>query len=187
MRGFTPPIGTIDYALKSDGKIQKSVTLYRTLRYFEVPIPLGKHPTSRYSLVEVAPETGRFHQIRKHFGHISHPIIGDIEHGCNKQNNMFRKTWDSNVMFLHASEVRFVHPVTLQDLHFTANMHPEFCRILAILHDLNLLASKELVMLPPSMTSCEEEQTFSTQQQKQQDKISSDYAHQAEKSSSSPT
>ncbi|MCH2224926.1 MAG: pseudouridine synthase, partial [Crocinitomicaceae bacterium] len=65
VRGYTEDKGIIDYALtKDDGKIQEAVTHYRTLEKVEVDVPLGKFSTSRYSLVEVIPETGRMHQIR---------------------------------------------------------------------------------------------------------------------------
>jgi hypothetical protein len=42
------------------------------------------------------------------------------------------------VMFLHASEVKCQHPLTSQDLHFTANMHSQFSRILGILDGMNI-------------------------------------------------
>lgn len=71
--------------------MQEALTHYKTLDRVEVDIPFGQHETSRYSLVEAYPKTGRLHQIRKHFAHILHPIIGDRPHGCNKQNKMFKE------------------------------------------------------------------------------------------------
>jgi tRNA pseudouridine65 synthase len=38
---------------------------------------------------ETIPETGRMHQLRKHFKHIFHPILGSRPHGCNKQNKLW--------------------------------------------------------------------------------------------------
>ena len=94
VRGFTPERGTIDYPLTTEnGKTQDAVTHFQTLQQFEIPVPFGKFETSRYSLVEVTPETGRMHQIRKHFTHIFHPIIGDRPYGCNKQNKLFLEKW----------------------------------------------------------------------------------------------
>jgi tRNA pseudouridine65 synthase len=40
-------------------------------------------------LFETIPETGRMHQLRKHFKHIFHPILGSRPHGCNKQNKLW--------------------------------------------------------------------------------------------------
>ncbi len=90
LRGYSEDKGTIDYALTNDkGKTQEAVTHYKTLQRTEIEVPFGKHTSSRYSLVEAKPETGRMHQLRKHFAHILHPIIGDRPHGCNKQNKLF--------------------------------------------------------------------------------------------------
>ncbi|MFN5147503.1 MAG: pseudouridine synthase, partial [Flavobacteriia bacterium] len=83
VRGFTDDEGTIDHPLTNEaGKVQDAVTHFRTVNRYSIPISSGTFPTSRYSLLEVDPETGRMHQIRKHFAHIFHPIIGDRPHGC---------------------------------------------------------------------------------------------------------
>lgn len=134
LRGFTPEKGTIDYALTTeDGKVQDAITHYKTLRHFEIPVPFGKFDTSRYSLVEVNPETGRMHQLRKHFAHIFHPIIGDRPHGCNKQNKLFLEKWNMNTMLLHASELQFIHPVSHEKITIEAGLHSDFERVLGLL------------------------------------------------------
>ena len=131
VRGFTPESGTIDYALtREDGKVQEAVTHYSRLETFEIPVALGKHATSRYSLLEVEPESGRMHQIRKHLAHIFHPIIGDRPHGCNKQNKLFLEKWEMNTMLLHAQEIRFEHPVSHEPITIQAELSAEFKRTL---------------------------------------------------------
>jgi tRNA pseudouridine65 synthase len=56
VRGYTPDEGTIDYPLTNDrGKVREAITRYRTLGRTELPVPVGKFATSRYSLVEVKP------------------------------------------------------------------------------------------------------------------------------------
>ncbi len=71
LRGFVADEGTIDYPLKNEKEvIQEAVTHFKTLEKSEIPLVFGKHATSRYSLVLAEPETGRFHQLRKHFAHI---------------------------------------------------------------------------------------------------------------------
>jgi tRNA pseudouridine65 synthase len=133
VRGFTPSSSVIDYALTNEkGKIQEAVTHFTTLKTYELPIPFGKQETSRYSLVEVNPETGRMHQIRKHFAHIFHPIIGDRPHGCNKQNKLFLERWNMNTMLLHASEISFEHPIIAQNVTINANRSDEFNRVLSL-------------------------------------------------------
>jgi len=77
LRGFSPDAMDIDYPLaKENGTLQEAFTAFRTLQRAEIEVPFGKHLTSRYSLVEATPKTGRMHQLRKHFSHILHPIIG---------------------------------------------------------------------------------------------------------------
>jgi tRNA pseudouridine65 synthase len=133
VRGFTPESGTIDYALtREDGKVQEAVTHYSRLETFEIPVALGKHQTSRYSLLEVEPETGRMHQIRKHLAHIFHPILGDRPYGCNKQNKLFLEKWEMNTMLLHAEEIRFLHPVTQAPITIQAKLSAEFKRTLEL-------------------------------------------------------
>ena len=131
VRGFTEDTGIIDYPLKTDnGKFQEAITHYKTLAKTEVNLPFGKHSTSRYSLVEVKPQTGRMHQIRKHFAHILHPIIGDRPHGCNKQNKLFKERWNMSTMLLHSSSLEFTHPFSGESINIQAPLSPEFTRML---------------------------------------------------------
>lgn len=127
LRGFSPAEMTISYPLaKEDGTIQEAVTHFKTLEQFELDIPFGKHSTSRYSLVEANPETGRMHQLRRHFAHIFHPIIGDRPHGCNKQNKFWLENFQMNKMLLHASEIAFIHPHSNEPVSIKANLSNEF-------------------------------------------------------------
>ncbi|GAB4010962.1 tRNA pseudouridine(65) synthase TruC [Spirosoma migulaei] len=132
VRGYTPDEQTIDYALRNDetGVSQDAVTHLKTRQRTEIPLPFGKHPTSRYSLVELTPTTGRMHQLRKHMAHILHPIIGDRPHGCNKQNKLFKAHFEMNTMLLHAQKLEFVHPVTSEQITITAPFQAEFERML---------------------------------------------------------
>ncbi len=130
VRGYTPDEETIDYALRDDsGKEKEAVTHYKTLERVELDVPFGKHQTSRYSLVEALPKTGRMHQLRKHFAHILHPIIGDRPHGCNKQNKLFLEKWDMKEMMLHARSLDFEHPVSNETIKLEADFHSEFQRM----------------------------------------------------------
>jgi tRNA pseudouridine65 synthase len=129
VRGFTPDSGEIDYPLANlKGKVQNAITHFRTLQTTEIEVPMGKFPTSRYSMVMITPKTGRYHQIRKHFAHIFHPIIGDRPHGCNKQNRLFKERWQMNTMLLHAIHLEFEHPVGGHPVRITAPVQKEFQR-----------------------------------------------------------
>ncbi|OIN60961.1 pseudouridine synthase [Arsenicibacter rosenii] len=130
VRGFTPDTLAIDYPLKrDDGVVQDAFTTLKTLRRAEIPLAFGKHATSRYSLVELEPTTGRMHQLRKHMAHVMHPIIGDRPHGCNKQNKLFKEQFDMHTMLLHARHVTFTHPETQQVVRIDAAVQSEFDRM----------------------------------------------------------
>jgi len=130
VRGYTEFEVKIDYDLKrEDGKIQAAKTNFITLQKSEVELPFNGFETSRYSLIELTPETGRFHQIRKHMAHLRHPIIGDRPHGCNKQNKLFLERFNLSSMMLHASVLNFIHPITKQKIIISAKLSNEFQRM----------------------------------------------------------
>ncbi|HZX57706.1 MAG TPA: pseudouridine synthase [Mucilaginibacter sp.] len=134
VRGHTPDSADIDYPLrKENGTLQEAFTTYRTLNRSELDVAFGNHPTSRYSLVEATPATGRMHQLRKHFAHIFHPIIGDRTHGCNKQNKLFKEKWKMETMLLHASSLTFNHPHSGESIAVEAPLQPEFIRVMELM------------------------------------------------------
>lgn len=114
VRGFMDAQDTIDYPIAdAPGEPkQEAVTHYRRLAQAEINTPVGRYATARYSLVEITPETGRFHQIRKHFSHLRHPVIGDKKHGDIKHNAYFREVLNIPRLLLHASQLAFPHPQT---------------------------------------------------------------------------
>lgn len=143
LRGYAPDSGEIDYALTNEkGTSQSAITHYKILARTEIPLPFGKFSTSRYSWVEAKPKTGRMHQLRKHFAHINHPIIGDRPHGCNKQNKLFLTQWNMASMLLHARQLELKHPITDQPIQLQATPSEEFKRMLAVL-SFNRMSDKE--------------------------------------------
>ncbi|WP_294239108.1 pseudouridine synthase [uncultured Chryseobacterium sp.] len=127
LRGWAKEEETIDYDLVNENEVkQNAVTYYRRLQTSEIDLPFLKHQTSRYCLVEAIPETGRFHQLRKHFKHILHPILGCRKHGCNKQNKLLLQTFNMTRMPLHALQLTFTHPVSDERITVTATIDEEF-------------------------------------------------------------
>ena len=55
------------------------------------------------SLLDVQIPTGRTHQIRAHFSHIGHPILGDGKYGINEINKKFKLKMQT----LHAYKLKF--------------------------------------------------------------------------------
>ncbi|MCF2487380.1 pseudouridine synthase [Dyadobacter sp. CY347] len=154
VRGYTPDQLDIDYPLKKeDGTIQEAFTSLRTLARTEVDFAIGQHPTSRYSLVELKPTTGRMHQLRKHMAHIFHPIIGDRPHGCNKQNRYFKEQLGMSTMMLHATSIHFQAPQKGKEMHINANFQPDFLTVCQKLSFQNLVidepaGSNQFNMIP---------------------------------------
>lgn len=113
VRGWPPEEGRIDLPLESDssGELVECLTIYRRLATTELDFSIGgKHPTSRYSFLELEPRTGRYHQIRRHLNRVSHPIIGDSEHGDSRHNRYFRETLGLPGLCLRATSLRFTDP-----------------------------------------------------------------------------
>lgn len=122
VRGFCEDSGTISLPLRdpvdarSDsrkhGIEREAVTDFETLTRYELPFSDGRHPTSRYSLIELKPRTGRRHQLRRHLKHAAHPIIGDTTHGDHRQNKRFAQRYNLSRMLLAATKLELTHPVT---------------------------------------------------------------------------
>lgn len=124
VRGYIQD-GVLDYPLKEEldkiadaqadpnKEAQAAVTEYRCLKQIELPFAVGKrHPTSRYSLVELKPRTGRKHQLRRHMAHLRHPIVGDSHHGDGRHNRFFREHFNLHRLMLAATTLAFEHPHT---------------------------------------------------------------------------
>jgi tRNA pseudouridine65 synthase len=127
VRGYTEESGVIDYPLQEEKwtEPQSAVTSYSKLDQVELPYPVGRYQTARYSLLEVQPQTGRMHQIRKHMKHVFHPIVGDTTHGDGKHNQLFRDQFNISRLLLVASELGFQHPYTKEHLNIRSEPEPE--------------------------------------------------------------
>ena len=102
-----------------------------------IDAPIGRHPVNRqkmavvpgknavtyvevlrrftkHTLVSARLETGRTHQIRVHMAHVKHPVLGDATYGGATPSFAMQG------QVLHAAQLSFVHPVTGQDMTFTA-------------------------------------------------------------------
>jgi len=146
VRGFTKELGCIDYPLKdvwdkmTDQKATRdkpgkaSVTQYRRLATVELPHPVGRYCTARYSLIKAAPLTGRNRQIRRHMKHIFHPVVGDTTYGDGRQNAFFRKNFNCCRLLLHAKGIEFIHPYSEQRISIQAPLDQTFGSLLEALH-----------------------------------------------------
>lgn len=112
-RGYVAEDGDIELPLELDstGDLVEAKTTYKRMATVEFPVSIAKRfPTSRYSLVEAKPITGRWHQLRRHFNRISHPLIGDADHGDCRQNRFFRNELGVPGLCLKAQTLELRHP-----------------------------------------------------------------------------
>jgi tRNA pseudouridine65 synthase len=140
-RGHLLGEGDIDHPLKEkldklgdknvspDKAPQEAVTHFESLLTASIPIQVGKFDSVRYSLIKLRPITGRRHQIRRHLAHLRHPIIGDINHGDNKQNPFFIKHFGFKRLMLIAKKVEFVHPITKYQVIIEASFDQQWLQV----------------------------------------------------------
>ena len=91
-------------------KTKYAKTYYRTLKR-----------TKNFSLLELAPFTGRTHQLRVHLAFLGHPILGDTKYGKNN---------DSKRLALHAKHIGFIHPRTKKLVDFSCPTPKEFLQFI---------------------------------------------------------
>lgn len=132
VRGWPDEAGCIDHPLSGaslKGPLKEARTHWRSLAQVEVPLPMGRYPQQRYALLQVEPETGRYQQIRRHFAHASHHLVGDTTHGRGDHNRLFRIHWSMHRLLLHAWRLDFAHPLTQQPLSVQAPLDASWQRI----------------------------------------------------------
>jgi len=132
-RGWPEETGEIDYALpgvRENSDRKPALTRWERLATIEVPIAINRYPQQRYALVEVSPETGRYRQIRRHFAHLRHPLIGDTSHGRTEHNRLFKQYYSVHRLLLHAWRLRFDHPVEARRMRIEAPLDAEFSGLL---------------------------------------------------------
>ena len=142
VRGWVKEAAVLDYPLKEeldkiadkdadqDKEAKEAITAYAPLAKVETDIAVGRYATSRYTLVEMKPETGRKHQLRRHMHHLSHHIIGDVNHGDGRHNRMFRENYDCRRLMLHASRLQLLHPLTGEQLDIRAGVDEAWMRVM---------------------------------------------------------
>ncbi len=111
-----PASGTIDtpiarsqrhdykFTISPDGK--PAVTHYITIELL---------PTA--ALMEVGLETGRTHQIRVHFSHFRHPLVGDLLYGADPK---LASKLQLDRQWLHAVHLAFNHPISGKSVEFVS-------------------------------------------------------------------
>ncbi|MDO9461935.1 MAG: pseudouridine synthase [Alphaproteobacteria bacterium] len=134
VRGWPAAQGVIDHALARDPErpsagqpTRPATTAWTRLACLEWPFSVdGRHPSSRYALVQALPQTGRRHQIRRHFKHIAHPLVGDATHGKGPHNRAVAAWLGLQRLWLHAEALELPHPDDGRRLLLSAPPGPEW-------------------------------------------------------------
>lgn len=87
----------------------------------------------RYTLAGATPLSGRRHQLRYHFKHLRHPLVGDTLYGQGPINRFFRQTFGLHRLFLHAEALSLPHPRDGSALHLHCPLPDELGQVLAAL------------------------------------------------------
>jgi 23S rRNA pseudouridine1911/1915/1917 synthase len=108
------------------GKGREAVTRWRVEKAWE-----------EVTLLRVTIETGRTHQIRVHFSHLQHPIVGDATYGGGRRKAQSLKSKDlrdlmvkADRQMLHAEILSFRHPRTQAPITLTAPLAGDFALLL---------------------------------------------------------
>ena len=103
---------------------RNAVSLYKVRRRYQ-----------RFTLLDVEIKTGRTHQIRVHLAWLRHPVVGDESYGGGRDNMIQEAHLRAEVrklgrQFLHAEELGFNHPTTVERMKFKAPLPSELSSLL---------------------------------------------------------
>ena len=128
-----PGQGTFDQKVlvKKKSKFKKpAITHYVTLDGVQTTISCKEKENIELSLVEINPETGRWHQLRQHFAKNKFDILGDTHHGDFTLNKIVLADTKLRRLFLHAGKLEFTHPVTKEKQVYETALPDSFKAVL---------------------------------------------------------
>ena len=114
---FKEKIGTINapIARKENSIIERCVNENgdNAITHYEV-----LNTSDNYSIIKCLLETGRTHQIRVHMAYVGHPLLSDTLYGSISPL--------INRQALHACKIKFIHPISKNNLEFLAPLPSDF-------------------------------------------------------------
>ena len=131
VRGFSQEHLIINSPVKGrDALVYKDAeTQLKLLDKITLNIPVKPYDSSRYSLVELKPTTGRMHQLRIHMNKVSTPLINDAKYGDKNHDLMYAKQFGWKNLFLHAGSLEFIHPFTNQKLILKSSFSEDWIKL----------------------------------------------------------
>ena len=137
-RGYVADSGVINHPLtrkldkisdrdtKESKAAQEALTHFKCLAQVEIEASVGRYDTVRYSLVELKPQNGRKHQLRRHLKHINHHLLGDTKYGRGEHNKFVRERYGMYRLLLHAISLKIEHPYLKKEMVFEAGVDDTF-------------------------------------------------------------
>lgn len=121
VEGIINEEGTIDLSIArcGDSIIKRRVDEIgeRAITHYQ-PISTKDNST----LLKINLETGRTHQIRVHFSHLGHPLLGDSLYDGD--------TSKINRQALHCKDIYFIHPITEKEMHISCDFPNDIKKII---------------------------------------------------------
>lgn len=147
VRGYGPQKMIVDHALsdeaddyagvtggaKDGSEAKDSLTYVKCLEQFDIPLKVDRYATTRLSLMQCEPITGRKHQIRRHLKHLGHPIVGDSRHGKGILNRACEGYFGAGRLWLASTQI----VLTARDgskLVINAPLEADFTKVLSQLN-----------------------------------------------------
>ena len=81
-----------------------------------------------YTVIECRLETGRTHQIRIHLSELGHPLCGEKVYNRPVGGDPVADDSGAPRLALHAAELGFQHPGTLEPMMWTMPLPPDLAR-----------------------------------------------------------
>lgn len=130
--------------LRDSGEIRASIARHPTHRKrMAVTDGSGREAWTSYRVLkalrgatwmEAVLHTGRTHQIRVHFHHLGHPVVGDATYGSGQNKRLTGLSgYTAPRQMLHAQKLTFLHPCKKKKLTLEAPLPEDFKAALAAL------------------------------------------------------
>ncbi len=109
--------------MNEQGKITSEVDGKQSQSTYTVLETVSSKRFGKLNLVQLEPQTGRRHQLRKHLSSIDNPILGDKEYGIDTL------ILHGKGMYLHAYSLQFIHPYTQEEVYLKDEFLERFQKI----------------------------------------------------------
>ncbi|MEP0264291.1 RluA family pseudouridine synthase [Dokdonia sp.] len=109
--------------MESQGEITSEIDGKKSQSNYTLCESVSSDRFGQLNLVQLEPQTGRRHQLRKHLSAIGNPILGDKEYGIESL------ILNGKGLYLHAYSLTFIHPFTHKEIHQKDDFPQRFKKI----------------------------------------------------------